>query len=174
MIARTTRCRLLLTMALAALSACATQTPPNTTLAAIGGQLAEPPARRTPAPVPQEVRQAIEQPIPAQAPGHWLPESRFDLSVVNAPAAQVFMAIASDTRYSMLLPPGLSGTITVNLKDVTVREALDALRELYGYEYRIEGRRVTVQPQTLQTRLVDQRQPRRIVAAVFKPAQPLQ
>ena len=79
-------------------------------------------------------------------------EPRFDLAVSNAPAAQVFMAIVKDTRYSMLLPPDLPGKVTINLKDVTVREALEALRELYGYEYRIDGKRVYVQPQGLQTR----------------------
>jgi MSHA biogenesis protein MshL len=80
-------------------------------------------------------------------------DPRFDLSVNNAPAAQVFMAIASGTRYSMLLNPEVSGTITVNLKDVTVREALDSLRELYGYDYRIDGTRIFVQAAGLQTKI---------------------
>jgi MSHA biogenesis protein MshL len=80
-------------------------------------------------------------------------DSRFDLSVSNAPAAQVFMAIAAGTRYSMLLNPGVGGMITVNLKDVTVREALDSLRELYGYDYRFEGTRIFVQPAGLQTKI---------------------
>ena len=38
--------------------------------------------------------------------------------------------------------------MSVNLKDVTVLEALDTLRELYGYEYRVQGNRITVQPVT--------------------------
>ncbi len=80
-------------------------------------------------------------------------EARFDLSVNNAPAPQVFLAIVSGTRYSMLLHPEVAGTISVNLKDVTVREALDSLRELYGYEYRIEGTRIFVQSAALQTRV---------------------
>jgi MSHA biogenesis protein MshL len=80
-------------------------------------------------------------------------DPRFDLSVSNAPAAQVFMAIASGTHYSMLLNPGVSGMITVNLKDVTVREALDSLRELYGYDYRFDGTRIFVQPAGLQTKI---------------------
>ncbi len=80
-------------------------------------------------------------------------DARFDLSVNNAPAAQVFMAIASGTRYSMLLNPQVGGTITVNLKDVTVQEALDSLRELYGYDYRIDGTRIFVQPAGLQTKI---------------------
>lgn len=80
-------------------------------------------------------------------------DPRFDLSVNSAPAAQVFMAIVSGTRYSMLLNPEVGGTISVNLKDVTVAEALDSLRELYGYDYRIEGTRIFVQPAGLQTKI---------------------
>ena len=47
----------------------------------------------------------------------------------------------------------MPGTITVNLKDVTVLEALDALRELYGYEYKLDGTRIYIQPLTLRTRV---------------------
>jgi MSHA biogenesis protein MshL len=80
-------------------------------------------------------------------------EPRFDLSVVNAPATQVFMALVSGTRYSMLLPPDVSGSLTVNLKDVTVMEALDTIRELYGYEYRVQGKRIFIEPNTVKTRV---------------------
>lgn len=80
-------------------------------------------------------------------------EARFDLSVVNAPAAQVFMALVSGTRYSMLMPPDLSGAITINLKDVTVMEALETLRELYGYEFKLQGKRIFIEPNTLKSRV---------------------
>ena len=80
-------------------------------------------------------------------------EPRFDLSVVNAPAAQVFMAIVTGTRYNMLVGPEVSGNITVNLKDVTVKEALESIRELYGYEFTVKGNRIAIQPNTLQTRV---------------------
>jgi MSHA biogenesis protein MshL len=80
-------------------------------------------------------------------------EPRFDLSVVNAPVTQVFMALVSGTRYSMLLPPDVSGNVTVNLKDVTVMEALDTIRELYGYEYRIQGKRIFIEPNTMKSRV---------------------
>src|SRR5882724_5295522 len=52
-------------------------------------------------------------------------ETRFDLAVNNTPVSQVFMAIVSGTRYSMLLPPDVSGNISLNLKDVTVFDALE-------------------------------------------------
>ena len=80
-------------------------------------------------------------------------EPRFDLAVSNAPAIQVFMAIVSGTRYSMLVHPQVTGSISVNLKDVTVPEALSSIRDLYGYEYRIDGTRIFVEPMTIQTKV---------------------
>lgn len=80
-------------------------------------------------------------------------EPRFDLAVSNAPASQVFMALVSGTRYSMLVSPEVSGNVTVHLKSVTVREALETLRELYGYEFKVQGTRIYIQPNTMQTRI---------------------
>ncbi|MDP5240244.1 pilus (MSHA type) biogenesis protein MshL [Uliginosibacterium sp. 31-16] len=81
-------------------------------------------------------------------------EPRFDLVVNDAPARQVFLSMVADTRYSMLLPNDLEGSITVSLKDVTLPEALAALQQLYGYEYRIQGNRVFIQSRGLQTRIM--------------------
>ncbi|SDI19339.1 pilus (MSHA type) biogenesis protein MshL [Propionivibrio dicarboxylicus] len=90
----------------------------------------------------------LELPVTAQSI-----EPHFDLAVNNAPAAQVFMALVSGTRYSMLVGPEVSGNVTVNLKSVTVREALETLRELYGYEFKFQGTRIYIQPNTIQTRI---------------------
>ncbi|MEX8517283.1 MAG: pilus (MSHA type) biogenesis protein MshL [Leptothrix sp. (in: b-proteobacteria)] len=81
------------------------------------------------------------------------PEVRFDLSVNNAPAAQVFLQLSSNSPWQVLVAPEVSGQITLTLKDTSVPEALEALRELYGYDFRISGRRIYVQPNTVQTRL---------------------
>ncbi len=80
-------------------------------------------------------------------------ETKFDLAVNNTPAGQVFMAIVSGTRYSMLLHPEVGGNISLNLKDVTVFEALEVIHEMYGYDYKVDGTRIYIQPLTLQTRI---------------------
>jgi MSHA biogenesis protein MshL len=80
-------------------------------------------------------------------------EPRFDLAVNNTAAAQVFMAIVSGTRYSMLVHPDVTGAISLNLKDVTVFDALESIRELYGYDYKVDGNRIYIQPLTMQTRI---------------------
>jgi len=80
-------------------------------------------------------------------------ETKFDLVVSNTPAQQVFLAIVSGTRYSMLLHPEVSGSISLNLKDVTVFDALETIHQMYGYEYRVDGTRIYIQPLGLQTRI---------------------
>ena len=106
------------------------------------------------APAPDVADKSLMPPLSPQAmPDIPAAEPRFDLSVVNAPATQVFMALVSGTRYSMLLPPDLGGSLTVNLKDVTLMEALDTIRELYGYEYRIQGKRIFIEPNTIKARV---------------------
>jgi len=104
---------------------------------------------------PDAVRAALLPPLRAEmpkAPGAPA-EPRFDLVVNAAPARQVFMSIVSGTRYSMIVNPAVGGTLSLNLKDVTVREALEAVREVYGYEFRIDGTRIYIESAGLQTRV---------------------
>ncbi len=101
------------------------------------------------------VSRALLPPLVVQMPAADVqkPETRFDLSVNNAPAGQVFLAIVSGTPYSMVLHPEVKGELSVNLKDVTVTEALNTLRDLYGFDYTVQGNRIVVLPAALQTRI---------------------
>jgi MSHA biogenesis protein MshL len=80
-------------------------------------------------------------------------EPRFDLTVNNAPARQVFMGLVEGTPYSMILHPDVSGTISLNLKEATVPEALGVIRQVYGYEYRRENNRFFILGSDMQTRM---------------------
>jgi MSHA biogenesis protein MshL len=119
-------------------------------------------AIHNPKPAPKPAGPAVDAallpplPTPAYAPppkSHRAAEQRFDISVVNAPAAQVFMALVDGTNYNLLLPPDVTGNITLHLKRVTVKEALGIIRELYDYDFTIRGNRILVIPNTLQTRM---------------------
>ena len=107
-------------------------------------------APRPPAEVPAQVSEALAEPAAQVKP---IPEPRIDLLVNNAPARDVFLALVADTRYSMLMHPDVSGTLSVTLRGVTVPEALEAIRDVYGYDFKITGRRITVYAPTLQTRI---------------------
>jgi MSHA biogenesis protein MshL len=141
-------------LALLVASGCAAPPPDRGMAPEIAAELARAAERKPPA-RPESLERALLPPpqmgMPS-VPGLEL-EQRFDLAVTNAPAAQVFMSIVSGTRYSMLVHPEVAGSISVNLKDVTVEEALAAIRELYGYEYRMDGTRIYVQPAGLQSKV---------------------
>lgn len=112
-------------------------------------------AAATPAPAATPASAPVDTAPPrAEAPrADATPEPRFDLSVSGASARDVFLSMVTDTRYSMLMHPEVSGTLSVTLRGVTVREALESIRDVYGYEFKIEGRRITVFPATMQTRI---------------------
>jgi len=105
-------------------------------------------------PAPQAAAPAAPAPVPAvpmapPAP----PEPRFDIIVSGAKVRDVFLAMVTDTPYSMLMHPEVGGELSVTLRGVTVPEALASIRDVYGYDFRIDGRRITVYPPTMQTRL---------------------
>ena len=118
---------------------------------AIRAELQAPVPPKTAIEVPAHISQFLAEPAPS-APAV-APEPRLDLLVNNAPAREVFLAIVSDTRYSMMLHPDVAGTLSVTLRGVTVKEALEAIRDVYGYDFKMEGRRITVFAPTLQTRI---------------------
>ncbi|MEO7495924.1 MAG: secretin N-terminal domain-containing protein [Massilia sp.] len=130
-------------------------TPRRDTYDAINAQLV--PAKASAASVDASVADALLPPVSAlagQLPrARQVLEERFNVSFNNVPARQFFNSIVAGTRYNMLVHPDVSGNITANLKDVTLVEALEAVREMYGYEYRIDGTRVSIKPLTMQTRM---------------------
>jgi MSHA biogenesis protein MshL len=80
-------------------------------------------------------------------------EPRFDVRVEDAPARAFFEGLADGTPKNMLVHPDVKGRVTVHLKQVTLEEALDAVRDLYGYDYRPVARGYMVLPASLQTRM---------------------
>lgn len=135
------------------LSACASKPPEATaTQNLITDALKAAAEQRPAAKTPDNVMSALV-PSTSDRPKVGKRDARFDLVFNNASINQVFEAIAAGSRYSFVVQPGFSNTVAVNLRDVSAIEALEVLRELYGFEYRVSGSRVYVEPATLQTRI---------------------
>lgn len=96
---------------------------------------------------------ALPAPAHADEPATRTAEPRFDVAVSDAPARAFFDGLADGTPYNIVLEPGVAGTITLRLKHVTLTEALDAVREAYGYDYRRIPSGFVIVPPTLQTKL---------------------
>lgn len=120
----------------------------------IDADLASARQTRKPVEVPADVNAALLPPM--QAPNgnaQVAAEHRFDLALNNAPARQVFMGLVEGTPYGMVVHPDVNGTLSLDLKDVTVAEALDTIRRVYGYQYRRDGNRYLVLGRGMQTRI---------------------
>jgi len=138
------------------LAGCAAERPrQSTTMDRIQSEIKGATQERAKPAQPEAVSQALLPPLVVEMPraGGRATEHRFDIVVNSAPAPQVFMSIVSGTRFSMIVHPEVTGNLSLNLKDVTVQEALDTIREMYGFEYKVQGTRIFIQPMTLQTRL---------------------
>jgi MSHA biogenesis protein MshL len=85
-----------------------------------------------------------------------LPESaeeRFDVVANKVPAAAFFNSLVDGSGFNLVVHPEVKGNISLNLKNVTVREALSAVRDLYGYDFNESGYGIQILPKSLQTRI---------------------
>ncbi|MCC5855982.1 MAG: pilus (MSHA type) biogenesis protein MshL [Idiomarina sp.] len=80
-----------------------------------------------------------------------LDEPRFSIQARQMPAADFFGQLTSESPYSVVVHPDVRGSITLNLRDVTLQETLDVVQDIYGYDVRREGRIYRVFPAGLRT-----------------------
>lgn len=147
--------KIILCVVIASLAGCAASGARRDTYDAINAEIAKAASESKARPAGRDaVSAALLPPLNIEIPKPKQPlEERFSLAFNAVPAQQFFMAIVTGTRYSMLVHPDVSGVISANLKDVTVFEALDAIREQYGYDFKIEGTRIYIKPLGMQTRV---------------------
>ena len=80
-------------------------------------------------------------------------EARFDVAVSGLAAREFYLGLVEDTRVNIIVHPNVTGTITLNLKDVTVSDVLMIVKEVYGFNYKKKGRNYFIYPNSMQTRL---------------------
>lgn len=78
---------------------------------------------------------------------------RFDVTVNDMPAKAFFVSLVSEAGVNVVAHPEVEGSITLQLKNVTVQEVLDVARDVYGYEYRLNNRIYTIYPRKLRTEI---------------------
>ncbi|MEO3678458.1 pilus (MSHA type) biogenesis protein MshL [Rheinheimera sp. FR7-31] len=124
-----------------------------------------------PSKVPTEAKQVLqqaEQTQPAKAPpavpaavtedllsaAYSLPQPalpRFNVAATDASLNDFFASLVADTPYSVVLHPQISGSISLQLKQVTLPETMAIVQQLYGFDIRQQGLVFKVYPPGLRT-----------------------
>ncbi|GAB4350693.1 MAG: pilus (MSHA type) biogenesis protein MshL [Gammaproteobacteria bacterium] len=107
--------------------------------------------------VPPEVSEALLPPISVtlpESPAADL-EPRFDVRVNDAPARAFFMGLVEGTDTNMVVHPEVEGTISLDLKNVTVDQVMQTVRDVYGYEYQRTSTGYQVMPIRMRSQIFE-------------------
>jgi MSHA biogenesis protein MshL len=104
---------------------------------------------------PAEVRATLLPPMQIQLPGisNSEAETRFDVKVRHTRARDFFLSLVEGTPYNMVVDPKLSGYISLDLKNTTVPEVMEVVRNVLGYDYKLMGHTIQVFPNAMYSRI---------------------
>lgn len=101
--------------------------------------------------VPSEVTKALLDNNSIKTASGKKVTERFDVSVRAVPAKDFFLGLVNGTGINVVVHPEVTGTISLDLKDVTVGDVLRVTRDIYGYEYKQDRGIYTIYANALRT-----------------------
>ncbi|NIO08569.1 MAG: hypothetical protein GTO40_11405 [Deltaproteobacteria bacterium] len=81
------------------------------------------------------------------------PERVYSFTLREADIQEVLLSISKETSYNIVVDPDVQGTVTLDLKNVTLTDALDTLTDLLGLTYRVNRNLIRVSRPSLETRI---------------------
>jgi len=104
-----------------------------------------------PQPPPQEKLEELV--IPQREEAKKVPERLYSFFARDANVQDILLAFSKESEFNIVLDPELSGKVTIDLKRVTLTEALDAILPPLGWTYQMEGKFIKVSRPKMETRL---------------------
>ncbi|BCS49455.1 pilus (MSHA type) biogenesis protein MshL [Aeromonas jandaei] len=83
-----------------------------------------------------------------------MPEKRLRIAAHDVDAVEFFGSLFKGSRYSVAVHPGVSGLISVELKDVTLPEVLAVVGDMYGFDVQRKGSVFHIYPAGLRTETI--------------------
>lgn len=80
-------------------------------------------------------------------------EERFDVVANKVPATTFFNSLVDGSGQNLVVHPDVSGEITLNLRQVTLQETLEAVRDIYGFDFVQSNYGIQILPRQQQTRI---------------------
>jgi MSHA biogenesis protein MshL len=103
-----------------------------------------------PKPPPEEKLKELV--IPQMEEAKKVPDKLFSIYARDSSIQDVLMAFSKESDLNMVIDPELNGKVTIDLKRVTLKEALDTILSPMGWTYRIDGKFIKVSRPQMETR----------------------
>ena len=100
--------------------------------------------------LPEAVSQAL-LPDVASGDNPLFGQSKYDINAQQIDAATFFAGIVKDTPYSVAVHPDVTGTISLDLKQVALDEVFELVSEMYGYQIERKQNIYRIYPAGLRT-----------------------
>ncbi|NWF91286.1 MAG: secretin and TonB N-terminal domain-containing protein [Syntrophaceae bacterium] len=103
-------------------------------------------------PQPPAKEKLEELVIPQREEVKKVPEKLYSFFARDASVHDVLLAFSRESELNIVMDPGLSGKVTIDLKRVTLKEALDAILSPLGWTYSVDGKFIKISRAQMETR----------------------
>jgi MSHA type pilus biogenesis protein MshL len=107
-------------------------------------------ATQPPAPPEEKLKEIV---VPQLEEAKKVPDKLFSIYARDSNIQDVLLAFSKESDLNIVIDPELSGKVTIDLKRVTLREALDAILSPLGWAYHIDGKFIKISRPQMDTRL---------------------
>lgn len=91
--------------------------------------------------------------LPQKEEAKKVPEKLFSFFARDASIQDVLLSFSRESELNIIIDPELSGKVTIDLKRVTLSEALEAILSPLGWTYQLDGRFIRISRPQMETRL---------------------
>lgn len=101
-------------------------------------------------PAEEKLRELV---LPQREEAKKVPEKLYSFFAREANMQDVLLAFSRESELNLIIDPELSGKVTIDLKRVTLKEALDAILSPLGWTYRLDEKFIKILRPQMETRL---------------------
>jgi len=114
--------------------------------------MAEKAVAARPTPLPDAPLEGVER-TRASSAEFRKPAKRYTLVMAGADARELFLSLARENDFNLVLSPEVSGTVTMDIKEATAEELMDEVCGMLGCRAVFDGNTVRVAPEKRVTRV---------------------
>lgn len=101
--------------------------------------------------LPEAVSQSLMDPMQSDSNDELIAEEKYDINARNVDAESFFAGLVRDTPYSVAVHPEVEGSISLDLKQVSLNKIFALVSDLYGYHIEKKGTIFRVLPAGMRT-----------------------